>query len=109
MHAWCLYVYVNAICYHFLKHFYSDSMYRIIYVSRDAKETVSSRDRDLDVMRRKLSDSEDELNAVLKRKDAALRDYAHLRDELDRVRLDNKVREDVHVAFLGRLSTVPRL
>ncbi|XP_026787947.3 testis-specific gene 10 protein [Pangasianodon hypophthalmus] len=55
-----------------------------------AKETVSSRDRELDVMRRKLLDSEDELNAVLKLKDATLRDNTQLRDELDRVRLDNK-------------------
>ncbi|XP_053471952.1 testis-specific gene 10 protein isoform X2 [Ictalurus furcatus] len=55
-----------------------------------AKETVSSRDRELDVMRRKLLDSGDELNAVLKLKDATVRDNTQLRDEMDRVRLDNK-------------------
>ncbi|KAK3510802.1 hypothetical protein QTP70_022723 [Hemibagrus guttatus] len=54
------------------------------------KETVSSRDRELDVVRRKLLDSGDELNAVLKLKDATLRDNTQLRDELDRMRLDNK-------------------
>lgn len=65
------------------------------YISRAAKETVSSRDRELDVMRRKLLDSGDELNAVLKLKDATVRDNTQLRDELDRVRLDNKVRESL--------------
>ncbi|KAF4075154.1 hypothetical protein AMELA_G00231270 [Ameiurus melas] len=55
-----------------------------------AKEAVSSRDRELDVMRRMLLDSGDQLNAVLKLKDATLRDNTQLRAELDRVRLDNK-------------------
>ncbi|XP_046693596.1 testis-specific gene 10 protein isoform X1 [Silurus meridionalis] len=67
-----------------------DIIYSMNYDTRSANKTVSSRDRDLDIMRRKLVDSADDLNAVLKLKDATLRDKAKLRDELDRVCLDNK-------------------
>ncbi|KAM9454624.1 testis-specific gene 10 protein [Clarias gariepinus] len=55
-----------------------------------SNETQSSRDRELNAVRRKLMDSGDELNAVLKLKDATLRDNTQLRDELDQVRLENK-------------------
>lgn len=78
--------------------------YRLNYVSRAAKEAISSRDGELDMMRRKLLDSGDELNAVLTLKDATLRDNTQLRDELDRVRLDNKVRESLFM-----LSRVKRI
>ncbi|KAL7845731.1 hypothetical protein AOLI_G00239230 [Acnodon oligacanthus] len=54
------------------------------------KETAVSRERELDVVRRKLLDSGDELASVLKVKDVTLRENTQLRDELDRARLDNQ-------------------
>ncbi|GAA6105161.1 testis-specific gene 10 protein isoform X1 [Tachysurus ichikawai] len=58
------------------------------------KETVSSRDRELGRMRRKLMDSEDELNAVVKLKDATLRDNTQLREDMDQMCLDKKMKID---------------
>ncbi|KAI4882073.1 hypothetical protein NFI96_028332 [Prochilodus magdalenae] len=58
--------------------------------SRALKETAVNRERELDVVRRRLLDSGDELASVLKVKDATQRENTHLRDELDRVRLDNQ-------------------
>ncbi|XP_027012148.2 testis-specific gene 10 protein isoform X1 [Tachysurus fulvidraco] len=54
------------------------------------EETVSSRDRELDRMRRKLLDSEDELDAVVELKDATLRDNMQLREDMDQMCLDKK-------------------
>ncbi|XP_072513169.1 testis-specific gene 10 protein isoform X1 [Salminus brasiliensis] len=66
-----------------------------------AKEIGVSRERDLDVLRRKLLDSGDEIASVLKVKDAMQRENTQLREELDRTRLDNqslqlKLDEEVH-------------
>lgn len=60
-------------------------------VLRALKETVAGRERDLDVLRRKLSDSENEMGAVMKVKDATMQENGQLKDELDKARLENQV------------------
>lgn len=74
----------------------------MIYDYRAVKETVSSRDRELGRMRRKLMDSEDELNAVVKLKDATLRDNTQLREDMDQMCLDKKVRDSLLKLFVWR-------
>ncbi|XP_051559227.1 testis-specific gene 10 protein [Myxocyprinus asiaticus] len=54
------------------------------------KETVVGRERELDVLRRKLSDSEKEVVAVMKVKDAMLQENIMLRDDLDKAHLHNQ-------------------
>ncbi|XP_051983067.1 testis-specific gene 10 protein [Xyrauchen texanus] len=54
------------------------------------KETVVGRERELDVLRRKLSDSEKEVVTVMKVKDNMLQENIMLRDNLDRAHLYNQ-------------------
>lgn len=63
-----------------------------LHVSRAAKETAVSRERELDAVRWKLLHSGDELASVLKVKDATFQENTQLRDELDQARLDNQVK-----------------
>lgn len=60
-------------------------------VRRALKETVAGRERELDVLRRKMSDSEKEMGAVMKVKDATLQENSQLKDELDKTHLENQV------------------
>lgn len=60
-------------------------------VCRALKETVAGRERELDVLRRKMSDSEKEMGAVMKVKDATLQENSQLKDELDKTHLENQV------------------
>lgn len=50
------------------------------------------RERDLDVLRRKLSDSEKGVVTLTKIKDAMLQENSLLRADLDQAHLDNQVR-----------------
>lgn len=59
---------------------------------RGLRESVNVRDCELGLFRKKLSDSEDELGATLKHRDATSRENSQLRDELDKARIDNQVR-----------------
>ncbi|XP_062866499.1 testis-specific gene 10 protein [Trichomycterus rosablanca] len=54
------------------------------------REMANNRERELDEVKRKLLDSGDELNVVMKIKDATLRENTQLRDELDQVRMENQ-------------------
>ncbi|XP_051993983.1 testis-specific gene 10 protein-like [Xyrauchen texanus] len=54
------------------------------------KETVIGKERELDVLKRKLSDSEKEVVRVIKVEDALLKENIKLRDDLDKAHLDNK-------------------
>ncbi|XP_031414283.1 testis-specific gene 10 protein isoform X1 [Clupea harengus] len=57
---------------------------------RGLRESVNVRDCELGLFRKKLSDSEDELGATLKHRDATSRENSQLRDELDKARIDNQ-------------------
>ncbi|XP_073698659.1 testis-specific gene 10 protein [Garra rufa] len=58
--------------------------------SRVLRETVTGRERELDFLRRKLSDSENEMGTVMKVKDAMLQENGQLRDDLNKARLENQ-------------------
>lgn len=68
-------------------------------VRRALKETVAGRERELDVLRRKMSDSEKEMGAVMKVKDATLQENSQLKDELDKTHLENQVPKFYSRAF----------
>jgi len=61
------------------------------YFRRSLKETVAGRERELDVLRRKLSDSEKEMGAVMKLKHATLQENGQLKDDLDKAHLEIQV------------------
>ncbi len=60
-------------------------------VRRTLRETIAGRERELDVLRRKLSDSEREMGTVMKVKDATLQENGQLRDNLDKACLEIQV------------------
>ncbi|XP_051561137.1 testis-specific gene 10 protein-like [Myxocyprinus asiaticus] len=54
------------------------------------KETVIGKERELDVLKRKMSDSEKEVVAMMKVKDALLKENIKLRDDHDKAHLDKQ-------------------
>jgi len=62
-----------------------------LYFRRSLKETVAGRERELDVLRRKLSDSEKEMGAVMILKHATLQENGQLKDDLDKAHLEIQV------------------
>lgn len=76
---------------YFFNDFWKLIMMMWLPVYRALKETVAGRERELIVLRRKLSDSENEMGTVMKVKDATLQENGQLRDDLDKARLENQV------------------
>uniref|UniRef100_A0A672LHX7 Testis-specific gene 10 protein-like n=1 Tax=Sinocyclocheilus grahami TaxID=75366 RepID=A0A672LHX7_SINGR len=54
------------------------------------RETVAGRERELDFLRRKLSDSDNKMGTVMKVKDATLQKNGQLREDLDKAHLENQ-------------------
>jgi hypothetical protein len=59
---------------------------------RSVREELAGRERELEALRRRLGDAEEELGALAKVKDSTLRENAQLQEKLDMSRLNNQVR-----------------